>query len=205
MKTRSVICIVMAAAMIVLLASCAAGSAGGVPSNLTGTPEEILTQLVDDLTNAGVKMPMSLPPTEVIADQSQNTIGLSEADFGRLVSSAWYNLAAIGTFAHQIIMIRANDAAAAAEVKRLVSGENGYDAKKWICVFPDKAAAVDSGEYVLLVASYNEVVDAVLETFEAAAGNVGDVITFWEFAGGETDNGGFGGGMDLMPMDLELD
>jgi len=144
---------------------------------------EILGKLVEELMGAGVNMPMSLPPTEVAADMSQNTIGLSEADFGRLVTSAAFNMAAIGTFAHQIIVIQAVDDRAALDVKRLVSGDNGYDAKKWICVYPDKAVAVEAGRYVLLVASYNEVVDAAVEYFRSAAGSIGEVNVFFEFAG----------------------
>jgi len=159
------------------------GNSGNEGANLTGTAGEVLGKLIDDLGSANVDMPMSLPPTDVAPDLSQNTIGLSEADFGKLVSSASFSLAAIGTFAHQIIVIQANDAAAAGKVKNLVSGANGYDPKKWICVFPDKVISVDSGEYVLIVASYNAVVDAALAAFKEAAGSTGDVITIWEFAG----------------------
>ena len=127
-------------------------------------------------------MPMSFPPSEVTPDLSQNTIGLSEADFGRLVTSAAYNMAGIGTFAHQMIMIQAKDDKAAVEVKRIVSGDGGYDAAKWICVFPEKAIAVESGSYVLLVASYAEVADAAVENFRETAGSIGDVNVFYEFA-----------------------
>ena len=156
---------------------------GGSDSNLTGTPEEILGKLIDDLMNSGVEMPMSVPPMEVAADMSQNTVGLSEADFDRYVADSSYTMAAIGTFAHQIIVIQAVDDGAAGEVKRIVAGDNGYDAKKWICVFPEKAVAVESGCYVLLIASSAEVVDAAVEAFRAAAGSIGDVNTFWEFVG----------------------
>ena len=158
------------------------GGGGGSSGGLSGSPVDILAKLVDDITNAGVHMPMSLPPSEVAPDLSQNTIGLSEADFGRLVVSAAYNMAAIGTFAHQMIMIQANDDKAAVDVKKLVSGDGGYDAAKWICVFPEKAIAVESGSYVLIVASYAEVADAAVEAFRAAAGSIGDVNTFYEFA-----------------------
>jgi hypothetical protein len=109
---------------------------------------EILNTLVDDLTTAGVHMPMALPPTEVTPDLSQNAIGLSEADFGRLVTSAYYSLAAIGTFAHQIIMIQANDDAAARDVKNLVSSFGGYDPQKWICVWPEAFCGGGRRRYV---------------------------------------------------------
>ena len=146
------------------------------------TPAEILSRLVEDISSMGVDMPMSLPPTEVTADLSQNTVGLSEGDFNKLVASASYNMAAIGTFAHQIIVIKAKDASAATEVKKLVSGASGYDSKKWICVFPEKTIAVESGSYVLIVASYKAVVEAGIEAFKEITGSIGSVNTIWEFA-----------------------
>ena len=169
------------------------GSGGGA-AGLSGTPVEVLEKLVAEIQGAGVGMPMTLPPTEVTPDLSQSIIGLSEADFGKLVASAAYNLAAIGTFAHQIIVVKAKDAASAAEVKKLICGENGYDVYKWICVWPKKAAAVESGEYVLLVASENAVVDEAMKAFEKLAGSIGTVNNFWEHTEGDAGGGGFGGG-----------
>ena len=168
-------------------------------SGLTGAPEDILSKLTEDLTDEGIQMPMSLPPMKVEAEMSQNTIGLSEADFEKYVADCAYTMAAIGTFAHQMIVIQAKDAGAAGEIKKLVSGDNGYDAKKWICVFPEKAIAVDSGAYVLIVASYAEVADAAVEAFKAAAGSIGEVNMFWEFAGeaGEGTESGAPGGLIL--------
>ena len=159
------------------------GETGGGSAGLSGSPADILSKLIDAISSAGVEMPMSLPPTAVTPDLSHNTIGLEENDFTRLVVSASYSLAAIGTFAHQIIMIKANDAASAVEVKKLVSGDGGYDPQKWICVWPEKVIAVESGEFVLIVASYNKVVDAAIAAFKSAAGSIGDVNTIWEFAG----------------------
>jgi hypothetical protein len=131
----------------------------------------------------GIELPMMPPPVDVAADVSQNTIGLSEADFGKLVVSAASATPMILTHAHQFVIIQAKDAKSAIEVKKIVSGSGGYDAGKWICVHPDKAAAVESGDYVLLVASSVEAVDAAVTAFEAAAGSIGDVNVFYEFAG----------------------
>ena len=159
------------------------GGGGGSSSGLSGTAVEVISNLVDALKEAGVEMPMALPPSEVSPELSHNTIGLTEDDFMRLVTSAAHSLAAIGTFAHQIVIIQANNASAASEIKRLVSGSNGYDPQKWICVWPEVAIAVDAGEYVLIVASYERVADAAVAALKDAAGSTGEVITFWEHAG----------------------
>jgi len=168
--------------------------AGGDTSNLSGTPEEILAVMVDQLRADGVEMPIALPPTAITADISQNKMGLSEDAFNRLTVSAADSLAAIGTFAHQIVLIEAADAKSAAEVKKLVTSDGGYDPHKWICVWPEKAAAVDSGDYVLIVASYADVVDAVLDYFKTTAGTTGSVVTFYEFTGEQPDGGGLAPG-----------
>jgi len=177
-------------------------------SNLTGSAEDILNQILDAMNDAGIRMPIALPPLAVAGDLSQNAIGLSEADFDRLVVSAYYSQAAIATFAHQIIMIQAKDAAAAAMIKSLVSGKNGYDAMKWVCVIPQSVVAIDSGEYVMIVASHNDVVDAALEAFEAAAGKTGESIKFFEHIDDGTGNEIGGGMAPMLPIgkdDLNTD
>ena len=128
-------------------------------------------------------MPMSLPPAGFALELSQNTVGLSEADYTKYVSEASQTMGAIMTAAHQIVLVKAVDAAAAAQVKKLISGPGGYDAKKWICVFPQTAIVIDSGVYVLLVASSREVADTAANVFKELAGSTGDVVTFFDFAG----------------------
>jgi len=185
LKMKKVICLILSITMICLIAACSSGGSGsGGSTNLSGSALDILSKLDEDLKQTGVEMPMTLPPMEVSADMSQNDIGLSSADFNRLVSSAASSLAAIGTFAHQIAVIQANDANAATEVKNLISGSNGYDSQKWICVWPEKVIVVESGAYVLLAAARANVVDAAVEAFRSEAGTIGTVVTFFEHEGG---------------------
>jgi len=227
-KVSKITALIISIAMLILLAACGGESnvnggddsagpgsdtglgypggnedpdAGNDQSNLTGASEEILQEILDSIAQAGVETPMALPPMAPVPDLTQYDIGLSEADFNRLAVSAASSVAAIGTFAHQIIIIEAKSPAMASEIKSLVSGDNGYDAKKWICVFPDVVIAVESGSYVLVAASTNEIVTAALNAFESVAGNIGTVVTFWDFANEDIDlDGGFGGGgLELLP------
>jgi hypothetical protein len=70
---------------------------------------------------------------------------------------------------------------------------------KWICVIPQSVAAISSGEYVMIVASRNEVVDATLEAFGSAAGNTSGAVRFFEHIDdGEGDV--MTGGMMPLPM-----
>ena len=156
---------------------------GGGDSGLSGEPGEILKKLLDDLVAAGAQMPMAMPPMEVPAAESQYTIGLSEADFNKYVVAAAQSKAAIGSQAHEILLIQGADAKAAEQIKKLVSGNGGYDANKWICVHPEVAIVIDAGSYVLLVASSRETADLAVEVLKAAAGSIGSVDTFWNHAG----------------------
>jgi len=178
--------ILIAVIMIFSVSACAgqgiSGSGGG-STNLTGSAIDVLGKLDEDLKQTGIQMPMTLPPMEVQSDMAHNDVGLSSPDFDRLVTSAASSLAAIGTFAHQIVIIQANDASAASQIKNLISGTDGYDAQKWICVWPDKAVVVESGSYVLLAAAHTDVVDAAVEAFQNDAGSIGTVVTFYEHDG----------------------
>jgi hypothetical protein len=165
---------------LLLSAGCASGGGAG-ETNLTGTAEEVLTKLTDDIAAAGVEGPKTIT-MPVTADIAQNMAGLSEESFGKLIASAATGQAAIGTFAHQLVVYEANSAKDAAEVKKLVTGDGGYDANKWICVAPDKAVAVESGNYVLLVASKNDYCDAAIAAFTEAAGTTGEPVVFYQSA-----------------------
>ena len=160
------------------------GTGTGSSSNLSGSAMDVLANIDAALQETGIQMPMTLPPTKVTSEMSQNDVGLSSSDFDRLVDNAASSLAAIGTFAHQIVVIQAKDASAATEVKALVSGANGYDAQKWICVWPAKVIVVESGEYVLIAAANADVVDAAVAQFRAEAGTIGTVVTIFEHDGG---------------------
>ena len=157
------------------------GSGGGEgEAGLSGAPEDILTKLIEDLRNAGAQMPMSMPPMAAPEAERHNAIGLSDADYSQYVMADAQSIAGISTFAHQIIIYQCVDDSAAAQVKNIITSSGGYDPQKWICVFPEKAVAVDAGNYVLLVASTREVVDMAAEIFVETAVTAGSIVTFYE-------------------------
>jgi len=191
MKMKRVFCIILAVFVLCALAACGKSPGSGEKdpglSSLSGGPAEILEKIVEDtkvaVEAAGGFMYMSMT-SDVTAEISQNTVGLSEADFEQYVLAASSSMAAIGSQAHQIILIQTKDAGSAVEVKKLVagrvSGKNGYDPQKWICVWPEQAIAVESGNYVLIAASRKDVVEATLLAFAAEAINYGEVDVFYE-------------------------
>lgn len=179
---KRLICVVLVAFLMCVLVGCDK-TPSKPSSNLSGSPAEILNKLVDDTTTAvkasGKDMYMSTT-TDITSKTSQNEIGLSAADFEKYVTAASSSMAAIGSQAHEIVLIQAKDADSAAAVKKIVAGKDGYNPQKWICVWPQKVVVIDSGNYVLIVASRADIVEAALNTFKDMAGSVGEADQIYE-------------------------
>jgi len=206
MKITRFVSFLIALTMVGMTAACAGGTAlvllAGESSKLSGSAVEVLTVLVDDLRNDGVQMPMTLPASIITADVSQNAIGLSAENFDKYVVSASDSLAAIGTSAHQIVLIEAKDASSAEQIKKLLASDGGYDVHKWICVLPEKAVVVESENYVMLAASYSQVVDVAIDCFKAAAGEIGDVDVLFESANEQVEGGGLVAPGGAVPLPI---
>jgi len=186
---KKLLCIIAAAALLLIFAAC--NTAPGAEDTLTGTPEEIMAQL-----KASVNLGMTLDD-EVTADKAQYVLGLTEAQFNEYVDSAYEAAAAIATFAQSNVVVKCKNAAAAAQVKKLIA--EGFDSHKWICVFPDQSAVVESGSYVLLSVGEVETTDALVEAFKTiSGGNTGSPDVFFTF---DDEGGGieFGGGELILP------
>jgi len=192
---KRILGLILTALLIFALASCSTG--GGIKSNLTGPPQDILDKVIEEAGKT-MTIPQPLPPlpgddgngSSVTAENSQYAIGLSSDDFTKYVTDVAVSQAAILTSAHEVILIQAKDARSAAEVKRLVA--DGYDSGKWVCVFPEKCCVIDSGDYVLLVSSTAVIVDAVIDAFKTVAGSTGEANTFFT-----SDAGAGGGGLQI--------
>jgi hypothetical protein len=117
--------------------------------------------------------------TPLTADNAPDA-GISAAQFADLVTEGTVSTAMIGTCAHQVVLVQAKDAASAVQLKTAMAG--AYNPGKWICVFPEQASVVDSGSYVLLVATTKAYAAAMLDAFAKAAGTTGAVDTFYNGA-----------------------
>lgn len=116
----------------------------------------------------------------VTAENCQSYLGLTPEQLAEYAEEASASPAAMNVSAHLMALVKCKDAAAAAEVKKLVA--EGFDAGRWVCVFPDQAFVVDAGAYVLLVATYDEIAAPVQDAFlEMAGADAGEVDTFFNF------------------------
>jgi len=163
--------------LMLTMAGCGKPSAG----TLTGSASDIMTQLRTAIATAlpadGVPKTEEVPLTADVATQ----VGLTAAQFTDLVVDGTISRALIMTVPHEMVLIRAKDAAAATQLKAAIAST--YDPKKWICVFPEQASVVESGQYVLLIAGTKVYATAALDSFAKLAGTSGTINTFFTGAG----------------------
>ena len=190
---KKILCLIAAAALLLGFAACS--PAAGAKDTLTGTPAEVFTQLKD---TAALELGMTMD-NDVTAENSQYILGLTPEQFGQYVEAAYESTAAIATFAQSNAVIKCKDAAAAAEVKKLIAA--GFDSAKWICVFPEQSLVVESGSYVLLAVGKAETGNALVEALGTLSGNnTGASEVFYTSISGGADTigpGGMAGGIEL--------
>ncbi|MDR1069873.1 MAG: DUF4358 domain-containing protein [Gracilibacteraceae bacterium] len=182
--------ILLAVSLLLLLTFSACGGGGTPPAastpppaevpadTLTGETVEILAAVV---AAAGEAAEAPLPQSfedQVTAENCQGMLGLTPEQFAEYVTDAYVSNAALTTSAHEVALVKCNDPAAAAEVKALIA--EGFDSQKWVCVLPDESSVVDSGSYVLLLATSSDYAEALTAGFTAlAADNTGEKIVFY--------------------------
>jgi len=162
----------LAAAIMLLLGCAACGT--GAKDTLEGTPQELLAQLKE---TAAADFGMAFD-SEVTAETAPGTLGLTADEFEKFVDSASESAAAISSIAQSNVLVKCKDAAAAAEVKKLIA--EGYDSGKWICVFPEQSVVVESGSYVLLAVGTTENTNALIEALKTVSDdNTGSPDVFY--------------------------
>ena len=145
-----------------------------VTDTLTGTPEEIYNQMYE---KSKLELGM-LDGCVISAEDALYTLGLSEEDFNTHVTEAYLSQPMMTSRAHMVSVIKAKDAESAKALKDLIAAS--FDPQRWVCVTPNQCVVVESGAYVLFIASSNENTEAFLDAFKEMAGsNIGEVNTFF--------------------------
>jgi len=191
---KKIFCIAAAAALLLAFAAC--GTTPAAKDTITGTPEDVLAQLKETV-DLGMTFDDEITPDSAVSNP-QTALGLTDAQFAQYVESAFEAKAMILTAAQRTAVVKCKDAAAAAQVKKLIA--EGFDSNQWICVFPKQSVVVESGSYVLLAVGQVDTTDALVEAFKTiSGGNTGSPDVFFTF---DDEGGGgieFGGGEPLLP------
>lgn len=147
---------------------------------IEGDPLELLTTLVSD-----AKIEIMSDTADLAAENVEWLLGLSTDDYNANVEKGAISMAMMTAQAHMVALLKCNDADAAQTIKEKLQTQ--FDIRRWVCVIPEMCYAIDSGSYVLFVASRVTYGESLLEGFTALAkDNVGERLDV-EGATGKTE------------------
>lgn len=163
------LCLLLAAAMLaVTFAACGASSSTPASSavssseaaHVDGTLEELMEKVYEGI--AEDEMPM-VGNTELTADNSVYYTGVESTEYTEGLASE----AMIGSIAHSVVLLRAEDEAAAETLKEDVKAN--VDPRKWICVEAEEVITDNIGDLVILIMSDGTLAPKLHENFLALA------------------------------------
>lgn len=125
--------------------------------------DPIVTDLLEKISTLvdGVNDEMMVENMEIPADQYPYYLFIEYADGYHAVTSA----PMIGSIAHSVCLLQLPEDADVEAVAQEI--ENNMDPRKWICVEAEATAVKTSGQYVLMVMSTQDAVDAIVANFDA--------------------------------------
>lgn len=131
-----------------------------------------LTSVMDSLFDgvAEDEMPMLMPQEDgskyapLTADNSEYNVGVALDAYKEGICAE----AAMSAQAHSVCLLKANSADEAAQLAKDVAA--GANPRKWVCVEAERTIVAYSGDTVLLVMSYNDLAQTVLDNFKAKFG-----------------------------------
>jgi hypothetical protein len=110
----------------------------------------------------GAFIPMTLD-YEATRENGADWLGLAPEQFDQYAMDSFVHVAAIGTQAFEVALVKCKDYAAAKEVKKIIAEK--YNSMRWVCTTPEQCFVVESGRFVMLGAVYNAVADAFQGAF----------------------------------------
>ncbi|MCL2813555.1 MAG: hypothetical protein FWD23_03035 [Oscillospiraceae bacterium] len=177
-----------------VLGACEKKEEAGADTDTKAALQSIM-ETVGAAAGEGVFIPMTFDG-EVSEENCEDKLGLSPDQFKQYAMDGYYMVAAIGTQAFEVVLVKCQSYASAKEVKSLAA--KGYDSAKWVCALPDQCFVMESGRFMLLGAVYDNTAElfqnAFRELFETTAG---EVNKFYEKGDNELPAGGMGGGLIL--------
>lgn len=189
---KKFICIILAAAAILSFAACgktengnpsetAATTDAQTPAAMSGTLEEICTQLYAKTTKIEMNLGEPLEIDLSTPDTISYYIGISSADS---IERAVFSEPLIGSIPYSMCLVKTKDGADVDALKNEIL--NGVNARKWICVSAEKVAVMSCGNVIMMIMAQEEIVDDVCSAFTALSENTASAPLT---KAGETDEG----------------
>lgn len=133
---------------------------------------DIMTKIV---TKAGAEVRM--PMQDVIpSDVCDGFIGLSPEDFNKYVTESVVYESMISPANQSLCIIKVNDSSKINDLKKTIL--NNCNPTKWICTGAAKAVVVDSGDYILLAMSSEDLCTKLVNAFgEETGAKLGETLS----------------------------
>lgn len=174
---KKLICIILAVAAILSFAACgktengnpsetAATTGTQTPAAMSGTLEEICTQLYAKTTKIEMNLGEPLEIDLSTPDTISYYIGISSADS---IERAIFSEPMIGSIPYSMCLVKAKDGTDVDALKNEIL--NGVNARKWICVSAEKVAVMSCGNVIMMIMAKEEIVNDVCSAFTALSAN----------------------------------
>ena len=139
---------------------------------VTGSAAEVLASILEKAGDSEIAT-MEAP---LDSENSLGMAGISAEQLESLVEDSVASNAMMSSVAHIAVLVKCKDVESAETIKKAM--KDNFDVRRWVCVMPEKAFVVDSGNYVMLVASFKDYADALYNGFKAIAGeNIGEMVS----------------------------
>ena len=160
---RKIICMVMAAFMLIGLCACGKDSES---VKLEGSLQEIAAKIYENTENFEIAVGDAATIDLSDSDSLKYMLGLSSAEG---IEEAVSSDALIMSIAYSMCLVRTQEGADVEKIKEDIF--NGVDARKWICVAADKVLVANCGDVILMVMGDETTVQNVYSAFEKVSGN----------------------------------
>ena len=166
---KRIIAVIMSVIMLVGL--CACGKEAAEPAadkKIEGDLISIIQKVYADVDlDAETKESFNFHMIEAVPSDDAETeaylLGTADLEY----AEAAYAMPMMNAVAYQLNMFRLPEGADVEAFK--AQAEAAFDTGKWVCVMPEKVATVNVGDVVMFVAGTEQVVDALIASFNAQA------------------------------------
>ena len=125
--------------------------------NVEGKLEDLMHQVYEGIDKK--ELPMMLGNVEITDENIENFLGSKDIDFKEALASE----SGVGSIAHSVVLIRANEDQDIEELKEAV--EESANPAKWICVTAEEVEVENNGDLVILIMTEEEKADIISENF----------------------------------------
>ena len=125
--------------------------------NVEGSLEDIMSKLYDGISEEN--LPMGLTNIEINEENIEGFIGTKDIEYKDAIASE----SMVGSIAHSVVLVRANNANDAEEIKTAI--KENVNPRKWVCVGVEEDDVIvdNKGDLIILILVNDEATRTKIE------------------------------------------